>query len=169
MRHRILSRDPNVEIEALLRALKDGIEATAVGVLDGARAWLQASSEKSPGTFWAVFNGMDCLRPDWDRWEADLMASGRSRVDCGCGLHAVESFGVRGLWVVIVLATGALGPAADQVVAQALPILARLLPTAGSKWPAASPLGGGQGGGSGDEGLAGLALPAWWIRRRVSS
>jgi hypothetical protein len=167
VRHRILSADPNAEIEALLRALKDGIEATAVGVLDGARAWLHASSEKSPGTFWAVFNGMDCLRPDWDRWEADLMASGRSCVDCGCGLHTVESFGVRGLWVVIVLATGGLGPVADQVVAQALPILARLLPTAGSKWPAASPLGGGPGGGG--QGPAALAIPAWWIRRRASS
>ena len=168
-----MSRDPNVAIEELLRALKDGIEATAVGVLDGARAWLHASSEKSPGTFWAAFNGMDCLRPDWDRWEADLMASGRSRVDCGCGLHAVESFGVRGLWVVIVLATGGLGPAADQVVAQALPSLARLLPTAGSKRSPASPPGGGPGGGGGSggggQGPAELAIPAWWIRRRVSS
>ena len=74
---------------------------------------------------------------------------------------------MRGLWVVIVLATGPLGPAADQVVAQALPSLARLLPTAGSKRSPASSSGGGPGGGG--QGPAELAIPAWWIRRRAFS
>ena len=45
-----MKQDPNTaEIKALLETIKEGIEATAVGVLDGARAWLHASSEKSPG------------------------------------------------------------------------------------------------------------------------
>ena len=165
----VLTRDPNAaEIKALLEALKGGIEATAVGVLDGARAWLHASSENSPGTFWAELNVLACLRPDWDSWEKDLMRLGRARVDCRCGRHFVESFSIRGLWVVIVLGTDALAAGAEQVVMHALPILARLLPAAGSKTSPAPPAGG-SGGGDGGQGPAELGIPVWWIRKQTSS
>jgi hypothetical protein len=165
--HQFLSRDPGgAELRAVLAALKDGIEATAVGVLDGARSWLHASSEASPGTFWAEFNGLHCLRPDWDSWEATLLATGRARVDCTCGRHVVQSFSVRGLWVVIVLATDALAAAAEEVVTQALPTIARLLPTAGAKPGPAAPVGGA--GGSGGAGPAELGIPVWWIKKPPS-
>jgi hypothetical protein len=164
-----LSRDPGAaELRAVLAALKEGVDATAVGVLDGARAWLHASSEGSPGAFWAELNVLECLHPDWDKWEATLMATGRARVDCSCGRHFVQSFGVRGLWVVIVLATDRLAVAADQVVTHALPKIARLLPTAGAKPSPASPAGGSGGGGGSDPEPAELGIPVWWIKKPPS-
>jgi hypothetical protein len=157
---------PDTEIRALLAELKAGIEATAVGVLDGGRSWLHASSEQSPGSFWAAFNGLTCLVPDWERWEAELLTSGAARVACDCGGHFVDAFRIRELWAVIVLSSGALAPAATQVVRHALPILSRLLPAVGSKPRSAPPAGGGSGGEG--QGPAELGIPAWWIRKRAA-
>jgi hypothetical protein len=93
-------KGPNAaEIRALLEALKTGIEAKVIGIFDGAKSWLHSSSEKSPGTFWAGFNELGCLRADWGAWDRELLTSGRARVDCQCGAHSVEAFLFHNRWI----------------------------------------------------------------------
>ena len=96
----------DAEVKALLKELKGGIEATAVGIIDGARGWLHSSSEPSPGTFWAAFTELDCLRGEWGDWDQELLVSGAAGITCRCGAHAVRSVMVHKRWIVVVLGEG---------------------------------------------------------------
>jgi hypothetical protein len=159
-------KGPNAaEIRALLEELKPGIEAKVVGIFDGARSWLHSSSEKSPGRFWAGFNELGCLRADWGDWDRELLESGRARVDCQCGAHALEAFLFHDRWILIVLANGPLVVCAETVILHALDVLKELLPARPPRRSAAPPAGGGPGGG---QGPAEVGIPVWWIRKRMS-
>jgi hypothetical protein len=159
------SAGPNAaEVKALLEALKSGLEAMVVGIFDGAKAWLHASSEKSPGTFWAAFNTIHCLRADWGEWDRKLIETRSVRVDCRCGTHAVEAFMFNRRWILIVLADRPLITGAGKVIEHALDILQQLLPT-GRTGRSPPPLSGEPGEG---QGPTELGIPVWWIRRRMS-
>ena len=160
-------KGPNAaEIRALLEALKTGIEAKVVGIFDGARSWLHSSSEKSPGTFWSGFNELRCLRADWGDWDRELLETGRARVDCQCGAHAVDAFLFHNRWILIVLANGSLVTGAETVIFHALDVLKQLLPARRVRRSPAPPAGSGPGGGG--QGPAELGIPVWWIRKRAT-
>ncbi|HEY7373419.1 MAG TPA: hypothetical protein VIF57_14765 [Polyangia bacterium] len=154
---------PNAaEIKALLESLKTGLDAALVGIFDGARAWLHASSESSPGAFWAALQDMPCLQTDWGEWDRELLESAHARVDCRCASHRLEAFMFHRRWILIVAAAGPLVGGADKVIAHAIEILKRLLPAARAGRSSPAPAGGGSGGGS--QGPAELGIPVWWIR-----
>jgi hypothetical protein len=160
-------KGPNAaEIRALLEALKAGIEAKVVGIFDGARAWLHSSSEKSPGTFWSGFNELGCLRADWGAWDRELLETGRARVDCQCGAHAIDAFLFHNRWILIVLANGDLVTGAETVILHALDVLKQLLPARPIRRSSAPPAGSGPAGGG--QGPAELGIPVWWIRKRAT-
>src|SRR5690349_2084793 len=113
----------DVDVKALLKELKGGLEATVVGIVDGGRGWLHSSSEPSPGTFWAAFTGLDCLRGEWGDWDQELLASGAAGVVCRCGAHAVRTLMVHTRWIVVVLSAGGLVVGADKVIEHAIQVL----------------------------------------------
>lgn len=154
----------DTEIKALLEAVKDGLEATVAGVIDGGRGWLQASSERSPGTFWAAFTRLDCLRGEWGEWDQELLASGAAGVVCRCGAHSVQTTMFHERWIFVVLCEGELVPGAEKVVEHATNVLRDLLPPSP---PPGSPESQGDGGASGGgPAPAELGIPIAWIRRR---
>jgi hypothetical protein len=158
----------DTEIKALLEELKAGIEATVAGVFDGTHAWLHASSESSPGTFWAAFNDATCLRADWHEWDMELLADGSARVECQCGAHTLQAFMLHKRWVLIVLAGGPLVPGARTIIDHALEVLKQLLPVLPARRSPAPPIGGAPPRGGG-HGPAELGIPVGWIRKRTSS
>jgi hypothetical protein len=155
--------DPDAaKINAVLEALKTGIDAIVVGIFDGGRGWLHASSEKSPGTFWDSFHEIPCLEADWGDWDRELLASAYARVDCRCGTHRIEAFMFHKRWILIVLSASRFVVGADRVVAHVLEILKHLLPAAPVGRLPSPPVGGGSTGGG--QGPAELGIPVWWIR-----
>ena len=156
----------DAEIKPLLLALKGGIEATVVGIIDGAHGWLRVSSEPSPGTFWAAFNDRTCLQGTWDDWDRELLASGSAGIVCRCGGHAVQAFAFNKRWILVVLGEGPLITGADKVIEHALKVLKGLLPTGTPASSSDPPAGSGSGGGGGGQGPAELGIPLAWIRKR---
>jgi hypothetical protein len=152
------------EVKALLKELKGGLEATVVGVIDGARGWLHVSSERSPGTFWSAFTGLDCLRGEWGDWDMELLASGAAGVICRCGAHAVRSVMIHKRWIVVVLSDGGLVAGADTVIEHAVKVLQDLLSSGPPPELPDPPADGGPGGGG--QAPAELGIPLAWIRRR---
>jgi len=162
----------DLEVKALLDAVKDGVEATAVGIIDGGRGWLHLSSERSPGSFWAAFTRLDCLRGAWGEWDQELLASGAAGILCRCGGHSVQTRMVHTRWILVVLCEGPLVAGAEKVVEHAAQVLQGLLPLGlppqSSEPPdEGGPVGGPGGGpGGGGQGPAELGIPVAWIRRR---
>jgi hypothetical protein len=115
-------------IKKLLRALKTGIEATAIGVFDAQEGEIHACSEARHATFWEAFEGWRCMNADWGDWDRVLLTEKRARVVCGCGAHALEAFVIHERWILLLLADRALVPGAAGVVTHALRLLGGLLP-----------------------------------------
>jgi len=155
----------DAEVKALLKELKAGLEATVVGIIDGARGWLHSSSERSPGTFWAAFTGLDCLQGEWGDWDQELLASGAAGVMCRCGAHAVRTVMIHTRWIFVVLSEGGLVAGADKVIEHAIQVLKDLLPSGPPPESPDSPVDGGASGG-GQAPPAELGIPIAWIRRR---
>jgi hypothetical protein len=154
----------DTQVRALLQAVKDGLEATVVGVIDGGRGWLQVSSERSPGTFWAAFTNLDCLRGEWGEWDRELLEAGAAGIVCRCGAHSVQTTMIHNRWLFVVLCEGALVPGAEKVVEHAVQVLQGLLPSGSPPESPASPGDGGPSGGG--QPPAELGIPIAWIRRR---
>ena len=158
----------DADIAALLSEVKRGIEAELVGIIDGARGWLHVSSERSPGTFWAAFTELDCLRGEWGDWDQELLASGAAGILCRCGDHSVQTRMIHTRWILVVLCEGSLVPGTEKVVEHAAAALARLLPSDPPPQSQEPPIDGGSGGG-GSPGAAELGIPIGWIRKRTPS
>jgi hypothetical protein len=156
----------DAEVKALLKELKAGLEATVVGIIDGGRGWLHSSSERSPGTFWAAFTGLDCLQGEWGDWDQELLASGAAGVMCRCGAHAVRTVMIHTRWIFVVLSEGGLVAGADKVIDQATQVLKGLLPSGHPPASPDTPVDGGPSGGG--PAPAELGIPIAWIRRRSS-
>jgi hypothetical protein len=150
----------------LLTALKEGIDAAAIGVFDGRRGDMHASSEMTLAAFWDTFSANDCWDVDWGDWDRELLTAKRAAVSCGCGGHSVLAFLIHDRWALLVLARGSLITGAGAVVVTAVKILTRLLPATRSKGSVLPPYGGGRGGGG--SGPAELGIPVWWVRRRTA-
>ena len=153
-------------IKALLRELKHGIEAEVVGLIDGARGWLHASSERSSFGFWASFHDPPCLQGVWDEWDRELLASGSAGIVCRCGEHAVRAVVFSKRWILIVMSDGPLVAGADTVIEHAINVLKGIVPTA-SEPPSTEPPAEG-GSSDGGEGPAELGIPIAWIRKVTS-
>jgi hypothetical protein len=95
-----------------------------------------------------------------------LLTSGRARVDCQCGAHALDAYLFHNRWILIVLANGPLVTGTDKIVGHALEVLKRLLPARPVRRSSAPPAGSGPAGGG--QGPAELGIPVWWIRKRTS-
>jgi hypothetical protein len=154
----------DTEIKELLIAVKDGIEATIAGVIDGARGWLQASTARSPGRFWAAFTDLDCLRGEWGDWDQELLTSGAAGLVCRCGAHSVQTRMIHNRWIFVVLCDGPPVPGAETVVEHAAQVLQGLLPSGAPPDSPADPSDGGAGRGG--PAPAELGIPLAWIRRR---
>jgi len=147
-------------ITALLGALKEGIEARAIGLFDVRHGELRAANTVRTSGFWDAFAGIDCLEVDWGDWDRELLVSKRAVVRCACSRHFVEAYLIHERWALIVLASGPLPSWAEAVIAHALALTTEMLPA--GRGASAQARGAASG-------TAELGIPTWWSRRRASS
>jgi hypothetical protein len=148
--------DSERAIEDILRALKGGVGAASVGVLDDDRGQVALSSEEGAAGFWDAFRGLACLQIDWTGWYHELRLRRRVTTPCRCGRqHALSSVLLHERWALVVVAHGPLAEGAQTVIASAARALADLLPL--ERWT---------DGHFAGHGPAALGLPATSSRRR---
>jgi hypothetical protein len=150
-------------VQEILVALKEGLEAAAVGVFDDDRAAIHLSSEPSTAAFWAELRELTCLLVDWSAWYQALRESRHLTTPCTCGAHAIHSLVLHERWVLLVIAREPLFPGASSVIASAARLMAPLLASVRVKIAPPEVDTGGEGPDA-----SRLGIPMWWVRKAQS-
>lgn len=122
-------------VMALLEALRNALQADAVGLVDDDRADpdLDAAASTNALNFWEAFDRQPCDEIDWDRWYRQLRTTERAEITCGCpGAHHLHGFLIHARWALLLVAPPVLDPSGVVAIASSLRALADRLPPARS-------------------------------------